>query len=212
MVVPGDTLYSIAIMYSSSIGLILYYNPGINPANLIPGTVLCIPLIQCPGGRYHLIEPGNTFYSIANLYGVPVNDLIAYNPAIDPYNMVPGTIVCLPPVDSCPSGTPYIVQDTDTYYLIATKYDVSYNDMMSANENFDYDNLEAGDTLCIPESTPSKTCEGNTYIIEPGDTLSVIAEKTQTSITQILVVNPEMIPSEFIPGRLICIPTITVPV
>lgn len=212
MVIPGDTLYSIALMYGSSIGLILYYNPGIDPSNLIIGTVLCVPLIQCPEGRYHLVEPGDTFYSVSQLYGIPVEDLMAYNPNVDPYNMMPGTIICLPPSDSCPIGTPYVIQDTDTYYLIATRYDVSYNDMMTANENFDYDNLESGDTICIPESQPSKTCEGDSYIMQPGDTLSSVAEATQTSAEQILVVNPEMIPSEFVPGRLICIPTTTVPV
>ena len=40
---PGDTLYNIANNNYSTINLILSANPGINPNNLIPGTVITAP-------------------------------------------------------------------------------------------------------------------------------------------------------------------------
>ncbi len=64
-----------------------------------------------------------------------------------------------------------------------------------------------GDVICIPPYKPSKSCPNNrTYIIKRNNTLSSIAENFTVSATEILKLNPQMAPGEFVEGRLICLP------
>lgn len=40
---PGDTLYSIARRYNTTVQAIIAANPGINPNNLPVGELVCVP-------------------------------------------------------------------------------------------------------------------------------------------------------------------------
>ncbi|NLM96159.1 MAG: LysM peptidoglycan-binding domain-containing protein [Halanaerobiaceae bacterium] len=43
---PGDTLYRIAREYNTTVDAILNINPGINPQNLIIGSMICVPTLR----------------------------------------------------------------------------------------------------------------------------------------------------------------------
>ncbi len=42
------------------------------------------------------IEAGDTLYSIANKFGVPLNELIEANQHVDPDNLIVGNPICIP--------------------------------------------------------------------------------------------------------------------
>ena len=42
----GDTLYRIAREYNTTVDAILNINPGINPQNLIIGSMICVPTLR----------------------------------------------------------------------------------------------------------------------------------------------------------------------
>ena len=164
---------------------------------------------HCPRGTIiYTIKPGDTLYKIALEYNTTPQVLQFLNPFVNPYNLMIGQVLCVPrPQFVCPGGRIHMVQNGDTLYILAVKYDVSYNALMKANPNIDLDNLQAGQRICIPPYKPGEFCPTNkTYIIKNGDTLSSIAENFVVSATDILKYNPNMSPSEFIPGRQICIP------
>ncbi|MCK4258012.1 MAG: LysM peptidoglycan-binding domain-containing protein [Halanaerobiales bacterium] len=208
---PGDTLYKIALEYNTTPQQLLFLNPAINPNNLMVGQIICVPKKptkpSCTKGFYYTIEQGDSLYSIATKYGLSVNELLPFNPGIDPTNLYIGQIICIPKKVKCPNGQFYTVEENDTFLLIAIKFDRSYNALRKANPNLDLDNLQEGQQICIPPSKPSKVCpDDRTYLIKEGDTLSSIAEKFVISATDMLKVNPNMTPSEFVAGRLICLP------
>ncbi|MBF8982345.1 LysM peptidoglycan-binding domain-containing protein [Lutibacter sp. B2] len=167
---------------------------------------------QCPRGTMqYSIKPGDTLYKIALNHNTNLQRLILLNPFVNPYNLMIGQIICVPqatkPPMRCPNGKLYVVQEGDTLYTLAVKYDVSYNALVKANPNLDINNLKPGDELCIPRYQPSKPCPtGKTYTIKEGDTLSSIAENFMVSATDLLKYNPHMAPSEFTTGNCICIP------
>ena len=63
-----------------------------------------------------------------------------------------------------------------------------------------------GQQICIPPAQALPCPGNNTYVIGPGENLSLVAERFTVSATDLLTVNPRLRPSDFTPGRTICIP------
>ncbi len=100
-VTAGDTLYKIARRYGVDYGRLMALNGITNPYQLKTGTEICIPPTLAPGGKncagFYVISEGDTLYSIARRFGVSLDDLMAANSDIDPYNMHIGMKLCIPP-------------------------------------------------------------------------------------------------------------------
>jgi LysM repeat protein len=89
----------------------------------------------------------------------------------------------------------YIVSKGDTLYSIASKNNISVNDLKKYN-NLTSDNLSIGQELNIPKGTsiitPSEDeviNEGSVYEVQKGDTLYSIAKKFNTSVDKIKEIN-----------------------
>ena len=101
----GDTFYKLSIRFNVPLDAILRANPGVDPNNLQIGQVVCIPsrptppippVPPCPGGFYYTIKAGDTLYSIAQMFNVSVQELMAANPGVDPNNLQIGQVICVP--------------------------------------------------------------------------------------------------------------------
>jgi len=119
----GDTLASIATLYYTTEETILLSNSTLDPYNLNVGQVICIKqempdLPGCPAMNIYVINQGDTLASIATSFGISVESLIKLNNQIDPFNLIIGTIICLPL-----TPTPYIIvvytnnRKLNLYYL-----------------------------------------------------------------------------------------------
>ena len=96
----GDTFYQLSRRFNVSLDDLLAANPGVDPNRLQVGQVICIPGMapppkECPGILY-TIRSGDTFYSLAQRYGVTVDLIIQYNPGIDPMRLQVGQVICIP--------------------------------------------------------------------------------------------------------------------
>jgi spore germination protein len=90
---PGESLYSISRLYNVSYAKIASDNELANPNRLVVGQTLVI----LEGIRRHTVAPNQTFYTIASIYGLTVNELIAANPQItNPALIYPGQIINIP--------------------------------------------------------------------------------------------------------------------
>ncbi|WP_227763206.1 LysM peptidoglycan-binding domain-containing protein [Zhaonella formicivorans] len=96
---PGDTLYSIAQEALLPVEVLLEANPTVDPLNLQVGSTICIPSLvvpPCPGGFIWVVERGDTIYRIAQMTGKSVREILQANPGVNPYNLRPGTRLCIP--------------------------------------------------------------------------------------------------------------------
>lgn len=98
---PGDTLWSLAGQFGTTVQALMTSNPGINYTNLVVGQRICIPTtdvpLACPLGTVpYAIQPGDTFWIIAQRVGVSVNDIITLNPQVNPNFLVVGQQICIP--------------------------------------------------------------------------------------------------------------------
>lgn len=60
------------------------------------GWNLTPPLICPRGTERYTIQPGDTFFAIANKFNISVYDLTRANPNINPYNLLIGQTICVP--------------------------------------------------------------------------------------------------------------------
>ena len=86
----GDTFFSLAKDYKTTVTAIEKANPKVNPKNLQIGQTIKIP------GKTYKIQKGDTFYSLASHYNVTVAQLKKANPKVDPNNLQIGEKIIIP--------------------------------------------------------------------------------------------------------------------
>lgn len=98
VVQPGDNLFRIGLKFGTSWVQIAEANGIVNPNQIYVGQVLKIPAAQ-PGPQpnfTHLVQPGETLYSIAAKYGVPWQAVAAANNISAPYTVYAGQSLVIP--------------------------------------------------------------------------------------------------------------------
>ncbi len=216
----GQTLYAIAKQFNTTVADILSANPALDVQLYFAGDVICIPRpgTSCSGTSY-TIRRGDSFYLIAQRYGIPLASLLAANPGVDPARLQVGQVICVPsptpaPPPPTPTGCPagdsvHTVTRGQTFTDILVLYNISYNALTQANPNVNLNSLQVGQNLCIAPVGSRGTCGTGKgpYTIAAGDTLSTIAARFRTTVGGILMANPTMTPTDFTVGRIICLPS-----
>jgi murein DD-endopeptidase MepM/ murein hydrolase activator NlpD len=102
--------------------------------------------------RFHTVQKGETFYSIARTLGIKLEDLMAHNGITDPTRLQAGQRLRIPDSTVADSGaiTFYKAVRGDTLYGIAGKFSVSVGAIQDANNLQPNYVLKEGDTLRIP--------------------------------------------------------------
>ncbi|OAN44041.1 peptidase M23 [Paramagnetospirillum marisnigri] len=91
------------------------------------------------------VYAGDTVYSIARRYSLPVRDLIEANHLQPPYALTPGTMLRLPG-----GGSDYVVQRGDTLSVLARRFKVDFNTFAATNNKRPPYVLQVGERLTIP--------------------------------------------------------------
>ena len=168
---------------------------------------------NCPvGSQSYTVQRGDSFYLIARKFGVSVRALMNANPAIAAGRLLVGDILCVPTGEgrSCPIGSAaYTVQPGQSVVDVMVASNVSLRALREYNEDIRLTALRPGDVLCVPPSGDRGLCEngGPVYRLQEGDTIDELAEMNGTSVEQLLRLNPNLLPSDFVAGQVICLPT-----
>ena len=208
----GDSLYSIARKYNTTVNDIINLN-YLKDTNLSIGQVIRIPEnyynydeMSAPNYISYTVEPGDTLYSIASANGVSVDTIISDN-VLPNNNLRVGQVLRLRvsngevlecfgpdfdiPEEVIPSIT-YAVKAGDNLYNIAKQYNTSVSEIVKLND-LPNNNLSIGQQLLIPisenQSGGSSDTGGSTYIVQKGDSLYSIARKFGVSVSSITSLN-----------------------
>ena len=103
----GDTLYSIAVSYGTTVNAISQANGITDPSQIYVGQTLTIPTggeavsppSEAPaGGTTYVVQPADpNLYRIALRYNISWQRLAAYNGIAYPYTIYPGMVLKIPP-------------------------------------------------------------------------------------------------------------------
>ncbi|MBQ6013928.1 MAG: LysM peptidoglycan-binding domain-containing protein [Bacilli bacterium] len=191
----GDSLYSIARKYNTTVSEIIKLN-YLKSNNLFIGQVLRIPEtytkeenMMLPSYINYVVKRGDTLYSIAVSNNIDVNTLMMDN-ALTSNKLNVGDVLKIRTdnqiIEECYgedyveeiTNNTYVVQKGDSLYSIAKKFNTGVNNIMSLN-NLNNTNLSIGQVLKIPNSSST------TYIVQKGDSLYSIARKFNTTVDSI---------------------------
>ncbi|HSG41750.1 MAG TPA: peptidoglycan DD-metalloendopeptidase family protein [Anaerolineales bacterium] len=103
------------------------------------------------------------------------------------------------------NGPIYIVQPGDTLSFIASRFNVSLNELVAANPTIDPNLLSAGQQIIIP-GLESVTGILETEVIPFGDTLRSLSRRRQVSDEQLIKLNRLVSPTELYVGISLIVP------
>jgi murein DD-endopeptidase MepM/ murein hydrolase activator NlpD len=109
------------------------------------------------------------------------------------------------PVSAQASGPIYIVQAGDTLSSIASRFNLTLNELLEANPSIDANFLSEGQQIVIP-GLEGVTGILQTEIISFGDTLRSLSRRTQVSDIQLTKLNRLVSPTELYVGISLILP------
>ena len=163
----GETVFSIAQMYNTTVTEIYRYNPGAQE-KIIEGQALVIPQRKTVSPvleenyRYHTILAGETLYSVSRTYKLKPEEIIVANPGLSPETFQSGKTIRIPFFKTNDAQAlnqeevkkvQHTVRRRETLYSLAQEYNVSQDDIMKANPSIGDQGLKRGMTIVIPLKT-----------------------------------------------------------
>lgn len=219
-----DTLYNISVRFGVPIRMLMTCNRLLNPYNLQVGQVIKVPsarpeLLCCKGNdeETYVIQLKDTLYSIAEKQNTSVEAILEKNPGIDPYNLKPGSPICVPKKQEVNTSNPVKTSPTDSKPVppsVWNSLDLDLNsgespknidissETVIASENIDSVSIELENRN---ENTNSE-CDGRHYIVKVDDTLESILDDLDYTYASIAFANPNVDLHNIAEGMRICIP------
>ena len=114
--------------------------------------------------NYYIVKAGDTLYSISRKYNIPVEELKSIN-NLTTDNLYIGQKLLLVSNNSYDDNM-YVVKLGDTLYSISKRYNISVDDIVSAN-NIDNNIIVVGQKLIIPTANNNS----DYYVVKAGDTI-----------------------------------------
>lgn len=237
----GEGLYRIGVNYGVSQQEILQANDNITE-HLKVGQIIRIPVIQGRNSNnnelsraksfmYHTVTKGQTAFSIARKYNIPIETIFENNLGTRE-GLVEGAILKIPAQTT--NGNRLSAQEPDSAYLyhtvlpketlyaIAREYHTTVEVIVAANPGLRNGILAIGSVVRIPKETfdplqnikatddgTQRFIEGEQYLyhtIQPGQTFFSISRQYQVTVESLQAANPGLNQEDLKVGYLLRIP------
>lgn len=209
----GDSFYLIAHRLGVPLRDLLEANRDVNPARLMVGDVLCIPMEEDDRPPAEAPAPAPT-----QPEAVPENEPEQPNtaepeddamdsldqPAAPEETQTPAPETPAPEA-SCANGVQHLVAEGETISDIQIQAGLNLHTLEAANPDADLTRVQAGQVLCVPRENIACDRPVN-YTLRTDETLESAALRLNVSVGSLLRANPCLAPADFVGGVCIVIP------
>jgi LysM repeat protein len=148
-------------------------------------------------GDTYTVQPGDYLFRIAQDCDVPLPALIAANPQIvNPNIIFPGQVINIPdmtaPTIPVTGGSVYLVVPGDTLWGIATRFNVTLNQLLAANPNLTRTSIiYPGNQITLPQGAAMvPTVRVNPTIAAVGQPVTLVATGFQANTNVVIAFGP----------------------
>lgn len=209
----GDSPYGVAKRYGWDYNRLSELNPEVcrdmkkgsrlyYPVGSAPRAAEAVPQFQSQRASEieHLVKRGETVYSIARQYGVPVETIYASCPSAKTGIKAGETIRINVQAEPVTDIIYYTIRRGDTLYAVANQYDTTVEKILSLNPGVSEQNFQAGATIRIAQGSKGKDRRVETvteeqvagfdsYTVGKGDTWESVASQTGTDVERLREAN-----------------------
>lgn len=222
----GQTLYSIAQQYDVSVKKLMELNELEEANDIEPGHTLQIPSpsADTKDTVEHVVEEGETLYSICQQYQADIDAVLQLNPDASKEVEIGQTLRIPVGTKSGPEeseGFPFDTSDTEFHYQkvekgqtlfsLSQKYDVSIQRIRDLNSHLEAE-PEVGQLLRFPKGEDKGGAEEKveekqgTVRVEKGQTLYSISQEYGVSVEELKKANPDVEEGGLEPDQVLRIP------
>jgi murein DD-endopeptidase MepM/ murein hydrolase activator NlpD len=170
-----------------------------------PAGALATPLVQEEGQVIHVVQAGETLFSIARQYDTTTEAIAAANGITDPNLIEVGQQLVIPTAAEG-SGAPiyhnYSVLPGDTLDLVARRFDATVAAIAELNGVVNPADLSAGQQLRVPGRYV-----GRLHAVAEGETALGLALRYDLSLWEFLTINGLGSPGALLPGQRVVVPS-----
>ena len=201
---PGDTLFSIAKRYNTSIGLLQGLNGVVDGRHIVAGKTLLVPSVNQAALQIHLVAPEDSLFSIARRYNTAVSVLMSLNGIADARDLQEGASILVPKIDETKYEV-YEVAAGDSLYSVSRRFATTEGALITLNGLSGPLDLALGQTILVPRIDETKY---EVYEIKSGDNLFGISRRYNTTVAQLRALNGISGGADMTVGRSILVPRV----
>lgn len=181
------------------------------PTPSVPSQPTTPNVPACENGMLYTVRSGDTLRSIARRFGITLNALMTANPGNTNTRIFVGQKLCIPMEACsmcCPENTTITRVTAGGLVDLLITYNISYAALADANPSTDLDALTEGQNVCIPPVGSRGSCAAGVGTLElPQDiTAAELAQELNITVEALMRANPTYRPTDFLSGRIICVP------
>ena len=154
--------------------------------------------------KSYTVQSGDSLTSIANKFGVRIQNIQNYNSIDNPDKIIIGDVLKIPSESTHTSY--YVVQYGDTLENIANKFGTTVSKLQELNNIANPDYIQVGQVLSIDGEAKTNSTNVSKYTVKSGDNLSVIAQKFNSSVAELQHLNNISNPDYLQIGQEILVP------
>ncbi len=165
------------------------------------------PVAAQAGGPFYIVQPGDTMSSIANRFNIPLNDLLAANPTIDPNLLAQGQQVLIPGLEGITGILDTeVIRLGDTLRSLSRRTQVTDANLVKLNRLVSPTELYVGISIIVPRQENQKEYTTRTSL-SAGESLLELAVRQNTNPWSISAINKQAGTWQALPGDVLYSPT-----